>query len=81
MRIIRCSKCGNTKDFYEEMSVIQRNLFHQGKDGRINKVSTEQDESPIDDSHIYCSVCDEEISEDYHLFLDRYTETLFNKAV
>jgi hypothetical protein len=80
MRLVKCSKCGNSKDFYERMLVVQHNYFHQGEDGRIDKVDTEQNCSPCEDSRIYCSVCNNEIDEDYQLFLDRYTETLFNKV-
>jgi hypothetical protein len=78
MKIIKCPGCGNSKDFYERMLIIQHNYFHQGEDGHINKVSIEQNNSPSHNSRIYCSICDQEIDEDYDLFLDRYTETLFD---
>ncbi len=78
MQIIKCSKCGNTEDFREQMFIVQYNYFCQGKDGRVDKVDTKQINCPTHDSRIYCSVCSQEIDEDYHLFLDRYTETLFN---
>ncbi len=78
MQIIECPKCGNSKDFYERMLIVQHNYFHQVEDGRIGKISIEQNNSPSHNSRIYCSICDQEIDEDYHLFLDRYTETLFD---
>lgn len=80
MQIIKCSRCGNTNEFYERTRIVQHNYFHQEEDGRINKVSIEQINSPSHNSRIYCSSCNKEIDEDYHLFLDRYTETLFNKV-
>jgi hypothetical protein len=78
MQIIKCPKCGNTKVFYERMLVVQYNYFHQGEDGGIRKVGIEQNNSPNHNSQIYCSICDQEIDEDYPSFLDRYTETLFD---
>ncbi|MBA7672274.1 hypothetical protein ES703_80449 [subsurface metagenome] len=78
MRIIKCPRCGNTKDFYEQTFIIQYNYLHQREDGRIDKVGIEQNNNPSHNSKIYCSSCREEIDEDYHLFLDRYTETLFD---
>jgi len=80
MQIIKCPKCGNTDDFYEQMLIVQYNYFHQGKDGRIDKVDTKQADSPSHNSRIYCSACGKEIDENCHLFLDRYTETLFNRT-
>lgn len=78
MQIIKCPRCGNTKDFYERMHIVQYNYFHQGEDGRIDKVGVEQVNSSSHSSRIYCSSCRKEIDEDYHLFLDRYTGTLFD---
>ena len=79
MKIIKCSRCGNAKDFYETLFVIQHKYFHQQEDGRIYQVNTEQRNMPNHNSRIYCSDCDQEIEEDYDLFLDRYSETIFEK--
>ena len=78
MQIIRCPKCGNAEDFHEQVFIIQYNYFRQGKDGCIDKINTKQINCPTHDSRVYCSICGQEIDADYHLFLDRYTETLFN---
>jgi len=80
MQVIKCSKCGNANDFYEKMPVIRHNYFHQGKDGWIEKVSSEISDSPIHDSQIFCSICNEDIGEDYDSFLNRYTEALFDTS-
>jgi hypothetical protein len=79
MQIIKCLSCGNTKEFYELAHIVQYNYFHQKEDGRVDKVKMEQSADVDYDSRIFCSICGEEI-DDYHLFLDRYTETLFTEA-
>jgi len=76
MQVIKCTQCGNTKNFYERMSVIQENYFRQTGNGNIRKVGKKQINNSNGGSRIYCLVCNEEI-EEYNLFLDRYTETLF----
>jgi 5-methylcytosine-specific restriction endonuclease McrA len=80
MKIVKCLNCGNTKEFHELVHIVQYNYFHQEKDGRIEKVSVEQSNDPENNSTICCSVCNEEIDDDYNLFLDRYTESIFIKA-
>jgi len=78
MQLIKCPQCGNTENFYEQALIIQCNYFRQAEDGRVEKINTEQVNCPAHNSQIYCSICGQEIDEDYHLFLDRYTETLFS---
>jgi transcription elongation factor Elf1 len=78
MELIKCPNCGNTKRFYESNLIVRINYFEQHPDGYLEKVHLK--ENNVEDSCIFCEVCDHEISEGYHLFLDRYTESLF-KAV
>ena len=80
MQIIICPICGNTENFYEKMFIIQYKYFHQREDGQIEKVDIQQNNMPDHDSRIYCSNCGQEIDEDYGLFLDRYSETIFDKT-
>lgn len=78
MKLIKCLNCGNTKEFYEDNLLLRTNYFEQHSDGFIEKVHIK--ENNTDDSHIFCQVCGQEVSDDYHLFLDRYTESLFEKV-
>ena len=78
IQMIKCRRCGNKNDFYEKMLIVQCNYFQQGENGCIDKVYVEQTNSPCYNSRLYCSNCDQEIDEDYHLFLDRYGDKLFS---
>ncbi len=80
MKLIKCPKCGSTEEFYEKATVLQTKYFHQDAQGRIEKVSTEETNSPNHNSRLYCSICDKKIEEDYDLFLDRYSDSLFSKG-
>ena len=78
MKLIKCPKCGNTEEFYEKTPAIMTNYFRQNKDGTIEKTDTEQERDSDRNSQLYCSKCDERIEEDYDLFLDRYSDSLFS---
>lgn len=77
MKLFSCKKCGNTKSFREFCTIEITNYYEQKRNLQIIKVHDK--ENNADDSRIFCDVCNEEISEDYHLFIDRYIATLFVK--
>ncbi|MFH1231358.1 MAG: hypothetical protein V1709_07680 [Planctomycetota bacterium] len=74
MNLIKCMKCGNTNNFYEISVVKQVNYFEQEKNGYINKIGVKENDYDMD-SRIFCNICNQEISEDYHLLLDRYSDS------
>lgn len=77
MKPIRCRKCGNTADYFEEVYVLQRNFFTQNANGNVSKTGSETD-SACGDSRIFCAICNKEVDQERELFLDRYSDTLFS---
>jgi hypothetical protein len=56
--------------------VKQVNYFEQEKNGHINKTGVKENDYNTD-SQVFCSVCNQKIDGEYHLFLDRYADSLF----
>lgn len=78
MKILKCPVCGNTEEFYERVHATQTNYFHQDAEGNIKKIGIEQKRCSDSDTRLYCSHCGKELEEDYELFLDKYSDSLFN---
>jgi len=70
MKTIKCPKCGNTSGFYEISEIVRTKNFIQQRDGKIRLACYKDNPSNEKDSIIFCSKCNNEISEDYHEFLD-----------
>ncbi|MCD6264428.1 MAG: hypothetical protein J7K02_00430 [Deltaproteobacteria bacterium] len=77
MKIAICPNCGNTKRFREWVLIHRTNFFVQDANGRIIKESCEEKQDQEHDSRVFCNVCDKEIEDEYHQFLDNYSESLF----
>lgn len=76
MKKVTCSRCGNTEKFMEWVLIHRYNYFVQQKDNKVKKYAVKEKQDNEYDSVITCEICNAKLSgEDYHQFLDNYTET------